>query len=71
MDDMAIWPYDNMAFILAYMGVYEHCNLVKIKLIRPSCEKWEQDSPEGIISFVFFENSFLNTKYVWILSNMP
>jgi hypothetical protein len=43
----------------------------EIKLIGLSCEILEQKSSEGIFSFVFFGNSFVNAKYGRISSNMP
>ena len=33
-----------------------------IKLIGPSCKKWEQKLSERKFSFVFFKNSFVFTK---------
>ena len=49
---MAIKTYDYMALKVAYMGVIWESNInvamkVAMKVVSPSCEKWEQQ--EGFI----------------------
>jgi hypothetical protein len=72
---IAITPYGHMALILCYLVSMERTIQMQqsgeeIELIEPFCEKLEQKSPKGIFSFVFFGNSFVNTKYGRISSNM-
>ena len=68
--NMVIWPYSHMAiwhqswtyWVFLEMATQMQQSGEGIKTILTSCKKLKQKWNDGIFSFVFFGNSFVNTK---------
>jgi hypothetical protein len=59
---MALWPQTATIWVSPETAIKMQHSGEVIKLIRPPCNKCEQKWLDGIFSFVFFGNSFVNTK---------